>query len=89
MIKEQGFDDGLGEVNQPVVSFDMRQLVGQDQFDLGRVEARNRGNGQQDDGPKTTDNRRDLNQCRLGKPNGPIHPETLLHALACMPQGIG
>jgi hypothetical protein len=73
MIEEQGLDYVLGKINQPVVTSHVSQLVGENQLDLGRAEARNRGGGQQDRRPKTADNRWDLDQRRPGKSNGPIH----------------
>lgn len=55
VVEEEGFDDGLEEVDEVVVSSDVGEFMREDGGELRRGEADDRGSGEEDDGPKPTD----------------------------------
>ena len=70
VIKQEGLDPDLDEVDQIVVPPDVRELVGQECIDLRSREPGERTGGQENDRPQPADDRRDFDERRFDQPNG-------------------
>ena len=57
MVKEQRLHHGLQQIDDEIVTADVRQLVGQDHLDLFRGQPGERGDGEEDDGTHPPDDR--------------------------------
>ena len=70
MIEEQRLGDRLQHVHRVVVPADVRELVGENRFDLRRRQRRERGDRQQDRRPQPADDRRHVDERRLDDVRG-------------------
>ena len=65
MVEEQRFRERLQQVDEEVVSPDVRELVSEDRFDLRRRQPGERRNGQQNHRPHPPDDRRRVHVRRV------------------------
>ncbi len=70
MIEENGFDHGLEEIDQIIVTPDVGQFVSQDRIELIGSEAHENGSGNQDRGAQPADKGRHFHQRRFQQPHG-------------------
>src|SRR5258706_16149356 len=70
MVEEQGFDNGLQDADEIVVAADMRDLVGEDGFDLGGRQTAETTERNEDNGAQPADDGRDLDEGRVKEPDG-------------------
>ena len=71
VIEEQRLDERLEQVDEVVVTTDVRELMRQDRFELLRPHARQRARRHQHDRPQPSDDRGHLDHRRLQEPNRP------------------